>query len=134
MHSFPLDWSHFEEFCRRLITKEDFKDVYVFTGPAYLPKKDGESKKYYVKYEIIGNPPNIAVPTHFYKVILAIKDKIDGDGHLYALGAYILPNERISNDTPLQTFDIPLDALERATGLTFFNQFIKDSSIDLCKE
>ncbi|CAG8591402.1 6274_t:CDS:2 [Funneliformis mosseae] len=127
-------WAHFEEFCRRLITKEEFKSVYVFTGPAYLPKKDEKDQKFYVKYEIIGNPPNIAVPTHYFKVILATKDDSSKpDGELHALGAFLLPNDRISNTTPLQTFDVPLDALERTTGLTFFDQAIKDSSIHLCK-
>lgn len=45
--------------------------IFIFTGPLWVPKekqcKDGKTR-YYVDYEVIGNPPNIAVPTHFFKV------------------------------------------------------------------
>lgn len=57
-------WFYFEEFVRSLTT--NFDDVYVITGPLYLPKIQ-EDGRYYVKYEVIGDPPNTAVPTHFYK-------------------------------------------------------------------
>jgi endonuclease G, mitochondrial len=108
-----------------LIYNEGFKDVYVFTGPAYLPKRDENDKKYYVKYEVIGN---IAVPTHFYKVILAVKDDLS------ALGTFLMPNQRIIGSTPLEVFRIELDDLERLTGLSFFDQPTKDSSVYLCSE
>ncbi|CAB4374415.1 unnamed protein product [Rhizophagus irregularis] len=121
-------WAHFEEFCRRLIYKEGFENVYVFTGPAYLPKK--ENDKWYVKYEMIGS---IAVPTHFYKVILADRaDRDDPKKRFYALGAFLMPNERISDTTPLQVYNVTLDSLERTTGLTFLNQDIVDKSVPLC--
>ena len=112
-----------------MINKEGFKDVYVFTGTAYLPKQDNIDKKYYVKYEVIGDPPNVAVPTHFYKVILAVRDDNSS-----ALGAFLMPNERISDSTLLEVFKIELDDLERITGLSFLNQSIIDSSVYLCSE
>jgi hypothetical protein len=42
--------------------------VYVVTGPLYLPNLVENGRKY-VKYEVIG-PNDVAVPTHFFKVIL----------------------------------------------------------------
>ena len=60
-------WSHFEDFVRRLTNKYD--DVRVMTGPLYLPKL-GADGKYRVTYEVIGSPPNIAVPTHFFKLVV----------------------------------------------------------------
>ncbi|GBB87213.1 hypothetical protein RclHR1_13650007 [Rhizophagus clarus] len=121
-------WAHFEEFCRRLIYNEGFENIYVFTGPAYLPKK--ENDKWYVKYEVIGST---SVPTHFYKVILADRaNKNDLSKRFYALGAFLMPNERISDTTPLKVYEVSLDDLERVTGLTFLNQYIKDSSVPLC--
>jgi endonuclease G len=63
-------WAQFERFTRHLTNF--FDDVYVFTGPLYLPKKDEKDGHYYVKYRVLGNPPNTSVPTHFFKVILAI--------------------------------------------------------------
>jgi hypothetical protein len=59
---------------------------------------------------LVGNPPNVAVPTHFYKVIFAEDGKIGGQ---VSLGAFVLPNARIANDKPLQDFEVPLEAVER---------------------
>ncbi|KAJ3265072.1 nuclease, partial [Borealophlyctis nickersoniae] len=92
-------WFLFENFARSL-TKE-FDDVYVVTGPLYLPKQE-EDGKYYVKYQVIGDPPNTSVPTHFYKVILAVKNDKP------ALSAFVLPNEPIG-EVPLTEYETPLD-------------------------
>lgn len=116
-----------ENFCRSLT--KTYPDVYVFTGPLYLPHQEADGK-YYVKYQVIGNPPNVAVPTHFYKVILAQKN-----GY-YHVGAFVLPNQVISDDVPLTNFQVPLDAVERGAGLTFFDGMgpHKGSLGDLCKD
>ncbi|KFY48457.1 hypothetical protein V496_10269, partial [Pseudogymnoascus sp. VKM F-4515 (FW-2607)] len=106
-------WAHFEDFCRRLTTR--YPSVRVVTGPLYLPKRDADGK-WRVSYEVIGNPPNIAVPTHFYKVIFAEDGKVGGQ---VAIGAFVLPNARIPNDKPLAEFEVPVEAVERASGLEF---------------
>ena len=54
-------WAHFEDFCRRLTQR--YPSVRIVTGPLYLPRKDPTDNKWYVKYEMIGNPPSVAVPT-----------------------------------------------------------------------
>ncbi|KAI7881063.1 hypothetical protein K492DRAFT_161992 [Lichtheimia hyalospora FSU 10163] len=119
-------WAHVENFCRTL-TKQ-FQDVYVFTGPLYLPHQESDGK-YYVKYQVIGNPaPNVAVPTHFYKVIMTHKNG------KYHSAAFVLPNQPIPDSTPLDNFRVPLNAVERGAGLVFFDQVNKDSIGDLCKE
>ncbi|KAJ1651356.1 nuclease [Dispira simplex] len=108
-------WAYFETFTRRL-TKH-FSDVYVFTGPLYLPKPiPGSSGRFKMEFEVIGNPPNVAVPTHFYKVIVAR----DAQGS-YALEGFVLPNAIIPDDTPLDSFVTPIDAIEKAAGLIFFD-------------
>ncbi|KAG1198259.1 hypothetical protein G6F35_012663 [Rhizopus arrhizus] len=101
-------WAHLEHFCRSLTQK--FSDVYVFTGPLYLPHQEADGK-FYVKYQMIGNPPNVAVPTHFYKVIMTHHQG------KYSVGAFVLPNQPISDNMPLEAFKVPLDAVERGTGL-----------------
>ncbi|OBT68168.1 hypothetical protein VE03_02323 [Pseudogymnoascus sp. 23342-1-I1] len=106
-------WAHFEDFCRRLTTR--YPSVRIVTGPLYLPKRDADGK-WRVSYEVIGNPPNIAVPTHFYKVIFAEDGKVGGQ---VAIGAFVLPNARIPNDKPLSEFEVPVEAVERASGLEF---------------
>jgi len=104
-------------------------------------------------HEVIGNPPNVAVPTHFAKVILASKplspqtpEKLE-----VSSGAFVLPNAVISNETPLTSFVVPgmsdqswlnhshvifcgtVDAVERAAGLTLFSDEIKSGSKHLCQ-
>jgi endonuclease G, mitochondrial len=122
-----LDWAHLENFCRALT--KSFQDVYVYTGPLYLPHQEADGK-FYVKYQVIGNPPNVAVPTHFFKVILTHKN-----GN-YSAAAFVLPNARIPDSTPLEAFRVPIDAVERGAGLTFFNGMGegKNGLRDLCKD
>lgn len=100
-------WAHFEDFCRRLTSH--YPSVRIVTGPLYLPKR-GEDGKWRVSYEVIGQPPNVAVPTHFYKVIFAEDGKPGGS---VSLGAFVLPNARIANDKPLTDFEVPVEAIER---------------------
>jgi endonuclease G len=63
-------WARFEYMVRGLTKKYD--DVYVCTGPAFMPEEMGQGK-HYVMYRVLGSPPNVAVPTHFYKVIVATR-------------------------------------------------------------
>lgn len=107
-------WAHFEDFCRRLTDR--YPSVRIVTGPLYLPKRDPADGKWYTKYEMIGNPPSVAVPTHFYKVIFAEDGRVSGN---VALGAFVLPNAVIPNDKPITDFEVPLEAVERASGLEF---------------
>ncbi|KAH8673585.1 hypothetical protein BX600DRAFT_508834 [Xylariales sp. PMI_506] len=109
-------WAHFEDFCRRLTVR--YPSVRIVTGPLYLPKKDPADNKWYVRYEVIGNPPNVAVPTHFYKVIFA-EDSANKTGGPVAIGAFVLPNAPIPNEKPITDFEVPLEAVERASGLEF---------------
>ncbi|CCH58376.1 hypothetical protein TBLA_0A05830 [Henningerozyma blattae CBS 6284] len=126
-------WAHFEYFCRGLTKK--YNDVFIVTGPLYLPKKDPKDGKFRVTYEVIGNPPNIAVPTHFFKLIVAGKDiKSVGSSEDVVVGAFVLPNEPISNETKLTDFQVPVNALERASGLEFLKNFPMNKRKMLCQE
>lgn len=63
----------------------------------------------------------MAVPTHFYKVILA-ENKSQGGvppsqtNADHIVGAFVLPNQPIDPTTPLTAFAVPLTALEQASG------------------
>lgn len=141
-------WAHTEDFVRRLVGR--FGDVYVFTLPLYLPRQSADGK-WRVSYEVIGDPPNISVPTHFAKVIYAsgkpaststaplpLSSRGGGGGLLglgtgaTALGAFVMPNAVIPNEAPLTSFVVPVEAVERAAGLTLFPASIKSSSRPLC--
>lgn len=121
-------WAHFEDFCRRLTSF--YPSVRIVTGPLYLPKRDVDGT-WKVSYEVIGSPPNIAVPTHFYKVIFAEDGRLGGN---VSLGAFVLPNDKIPNDKPLQDFEVPIEALERASGLEFAGLLPPARRKSLCKE
>ncbi|KAI1467273.1 uncharacterized protein F4812DRAFT_451554 [Daldinia caldariorum] len=122
-------WAHLEDFCRGLTTR--YPSVRVVTGPLYLPKRDPTDNKWYVRYEVIGNPPNVAVPTHFYKVVFAEDGKAGGN---VAIGAFVLPNARIPNDKPLTDFEVPVEAVERASGLEFAAKLPAQRRRRLCSE
>ncbi|KAI9659372.1 MAG: nuclease [Bathelium mastoideum] len=121
-------WAHFEDFCRRLTTH--YPSVRIVTGPLYLPRKERDGK-WRVSYEVIGDPPNIAVPTHFYKVIFGEDGKTGGN---VALGAFVLPNAPIDSGKPLQDFEVPLGAVERASGLDFASKLPDTRKKRLCQE
>lgn len=121
-------WAHFEDFCRRLTKR--YPSVRIVTGPLYLPKREADGK-WRVSYEVIGSPPNIAVPTHFYKVIFAEDGLVGGQ---VAVGAFVLPNAHIPNDKPLQEFEVPLEAIERASGLEFAEKLPSTRRKGLCLE
>ncbi|KAH7065959.1 hypothetical protein BKA63DRAFT_168103 [Paraphoma chrysanthemicola] len=121
-------WAHFEDFCRRLT--HSYPSVRVVTGPLYLPKRDADGK-WRVSYEVIGSPPNVAVPTHFYKVIFAEDGTLGGK---VALGAFVLPNAVIANSKPLIDFEVPIEAVERASGLEFATKLAPERRKRLCQE
>ena len=123
-------WAHFEEFCRRLT--KTYPSVRIITGPLYLPQKTPDGK-WKVEYEVIGNPPNVAVPTHFYKIILG-EGKGGSQAGSVAVGAFILPNKEISNNTPLTEFEVPVEVVERASGLEFLGKLDVASRRKLCGE
>lgn len=88
-------WNRLEMHVRQLARK--YKNVYVCTGPLYLPRLENDGKKY-VKYQVIG-PNHVAVPTHFFKVVVGETENAELD-----LESYVMPNMAIADDTPLGAF------------------------------
>ncbi|KAL2859625.1 hypothetical protein BJX68DRAFT_117291 [Aspergillus pseudodeflectus] len=123
-------WAHFEDFCRNLTKK--YPSVRIVTGPLYLPARDADGK-WRVSYEVIGTPPNVAVPTHFYKIIYAEEAPGLPSGKV-ALGAFVLPNARIPNQKRLADFEVPIEAVERASGLEFASNLDAARRKRLCQE
>jgi endonuclease G len=152
------DWAYLEQFCRDLT--KNFTDVYVYSGPLFLPQlatthasssseayaladskiefdEDGAIKviskvlntkdKYRMQYDMIGaNGPTIAVPTHYFKILLVT------NGTDYASGAFVLPNQAIDHAIPLDRFLVDLTAIEKASGLTFFQSLDRTTFTKLC--
>ncbi|KAI0781209.1 hypothetical protein BD413DRAFT_600616 [Trametes elegans] len=125
-------WAYLEDWCRRLTSS--FADVYIFTIPLYLPKLDTDGK-WRVTHEVIGSPPNISVPTHFAKVVLTSKPSSPSRPDILEIstGAFVLPNAVIPDEAKLENFVVPVDAVERAAGLTLFSDAVKANSKHICK-
>jgi endonuclease G len=104
-------WLKLEKYARELTKSYD--TVYVTTGPLFLPKK-GRNGKRYVHYEVIGSN-DVAVPTHYFKVLQAKKKKT------IHTQAFIIPNEPIPEDYPLENFAVTLQKVEKAAGIIFQN-------------
>lgn len=135
-----LDWSYVEGFVRDLT--QNFSDVYVYTGPLFLPQAMDDATKYYlnqedagtknpgyqITYPMLGTVPNVAVPTHFYKIVLA---PVGSD---YAMAAFVLPNQKIDSKTALTDFKVDLQSIERASGLLFFEKLDRSKFKDLCTQ
>lgn len=105
-------WSKLEKHVRDLT--HQYHNVYVITGPLYLPYQEG--KRRFVKYQVIGQN-DVAVPSHFFKVIM-LEDK-QGQREVRA---YILPNAVVASNTPLDNFRTTAQKIEKSAGLLLFNQ------------
>ncbi|XP_061880117.1 endonuclease G, mitochondrial-like [Entelurus aequoreus] len=112
-------WNNLEKLCRSLTKR--YANVYVCTGPLYLPRQEADGKLY-VRYQVLGRN-HIAVPTHFFKVL--ILEQVQGEG--VELRSYVLPNEPVDEKIPLERFLVPIETIERASGLLFVPNIMKRS-------
>lgn len=115
----------------------------IFTCTLLRQEADG---KLYVRYQVIGRN-HVAVPTHFFKVSspfgamwfavyqdatqslppqVLILEKADGSG--VELRSYVLPNEPVEEKVPLEHFLVPIEMVERASGLLFVPNIMKRTS------
>src|SRR5690242_3247847 len=94
-------WNELEKHVRHLARKH--RNVYICTGPLYLPRKDAVDGHLYVKYRVIG-ATHVSVPTHFFKceycscwmrwyIYAAIL--IERDDGQFERETYLMPNEVI---------------------------------------
>ncbi|KAJ8006078.1 hypothetical protein DPEC_G00124530 [Dallia pectoralis] len=109
-------WNNLEKYCRSLC--KHYMNVYVCTGPLYLPRHEHDGKMY-VKYQVIGKT-HVAVPTHFFKVVILEKQRGDVE-----LRSYVMPNTPVDDKTPLERFLVPIESIERASGLLFVPNIMK---------
>lgn len=120
LHSFNSGhWEKLERYVRELTNQYD--KVHVFSIPLYLPHEEGDKK--YVHYQVIGKN-NVAVPTHFAKVIFA------GDKTF----AFMLPHEDIDSKVPLEDFSVTLQDIEKASGFIFLPQKQKEGQLNKLKK
>ncbi|MBS0615990.1 MAG: DNA/RNA non-specific endonuclease [Verrucomicrobia bacterium] len=103
-------WSQLEKYVRTRAMQ--YQVLHVYTGPLYLPHTEADGKRY-VKYEVIG-ANDVAVPTHFFKVLIGEKTNGGRD-----IEAYIVPNSVLPKDADHSTYRSSLEKVQKAAG-TFF--------------
>lgn len=120
-------WARFERWVQSCTKQYD--DVWVVTGPLYLPRPVAPGAKDWVmQHPMLGQAPHLmAVPTHFFKLILAEKKETGGKKSTVAAAAFVMPNCPIAESDPMTAYAVPLSALEEAAGLVFFPKLIGDA-------
>ncbi|WPO80506.1 DNA/RNA non-specific endonuclease [Flavobacterium sp. KACC 22761] len=91
-------WNRIEQKTRYFAQK--YNDIYIVTGGIL---KDSDKK--------IGTE-NVAVPKYFYKIVLA------KSGKEHKAIAFLVPNE--DSDKSIYDFVVPIETLEKMTGIDFF--------------
>lgn len=99
-------WKNLEDAVRGWVERRG--PLTIITGPVFLPEGA------FVRYRIIGQN-RVAVPTHFFKIVVDTQDPSRPD----AL-AFLLPNENLSG-RDFREFLTTIDEIEAATGLNFLS-------------
>ena len=98
-------WKSLEERIRKIVDRS--LSVSVVTGPLFLPENG------IVSYRVIGEG-SVAVPTHFFKVIIIEESK-----GVFTREAYVLPNSELAGNTPLDDYKVSVRRIEEVAGLVF---------------
>lgn len=106
-------WVHFEQKVREWAAEAE--DLYVFTGPLFLPEATEEGGKKFVRFQVIGKN-QVAVPSHFFKVMVREKGPHDVE-----VQAFIVPHRPMNGDIRYSDYLVSVDEVERQSGLDFFN-------------
>ena len=112
-------WNMLEMYVR--FRAKGSNNLWVCTGPLYLPKIDLSDGKKYIKYQVIGDN-GVSVPTHFFKVLIIE----NSDGSL-DLESFVMANQETDPKIPLRAFMVPIDSIERAAGFLIFHQIPRNS-------
>ena len=89
----------------------------------FSSRLDPVDNKLYVKYQVIGSN-QVAVPTHFFKVIIG--QQHNGQLDIYS---YLMPNEPIDNATPLEEFLVAPELIEQNAGFLITTEKIHKDKI-----
>lgn len=106
-------WNELEKYARARVRQ--YGEAWIVTGPVFLPTR--EDGKMFIRHEVIGKN-NVAVPTHFFKVILYQSQPSGGDFHLEC---FLMPNAEIASSQSVKDFRIDPSVVERAAGILLFN-------------
>jgi len=112
-------WSKLEDQVRTLVKKHG--SIWIFTGPLYLDSLDQRI----APKEQIG-PHNVAVPTHFFKIILC--EHADGQREMFA---FVMKNQLEKLPGTPKDYVVTVRKVEELSGLNFFHRLPDDEETRL---
>ncbi|KAL7561044.1 hypothetical protein ACA910_011881 [Epithemia clementina (nom. ined.)] len=114
--------------------------TYVVTGPLWLPKRQVAERKFQFQFLALGQPPQtVAVPTHFYKVVVVVQERAVANSNneisipqIKAFSCFVVPNEsnsysnnnRKNTESSFARYLVCWTDLEAVTGLEFFPNWV----------
>jgi endonuclease G, mitochondrial len=116
-------WAQLERWVQKVVKENERnkQDTCVVSGPLWMPIKQTGDKLFEYRYSAIGTPPSlVSVPTHFYKIVVAIERK---SFQIVRFACFVIPNQDVTKGTTrreLIDFLVPWTAIEAVTGLHFF--------------
>ncbi|XP_068159984.1 endonuclease G, mitochondrial [Drosophila tropicalis] len=105
-------WLRLEHYVRDLAMETG--SVYVYTGPLFMPQRI-TFRNWAIRHHVMGMN-TIAVPTHFFKVI--ISEERDA---LPRMEGYVVPNADIDKEMDLNSFMSDIRDIEHFAGLKFYD-------------
>lgn len=102
-------WAKLEDEVRAVA--ENTGSIWIYTGALFL---DDEGRKS-APHQFIG-PDSVAVPTHFFKVIL-----VEHAPASHEMFAFILKNQEAPQPGALVNYQVTVDSVQRVSGLDFFD-------------
>ena len=114
-----ITWSHLENEVRTLTKKHG--SIWIFTGPLYLDSVNHKSEP----KDHVG-PHNVAVPTHFFKVILC--EHSDGQREMFA---FVMKNQLEKLAGISKDYIVTVRQVEELSGFNFFHRLPDDEEARL---
>ena len=119
-------WNSLEEWIRRLVHSDEAtaganSNIYVVTGPLWLPRRQVENGKFEYRHLGLGRPPSlVTVPTHFFKAVVVVNEHDNTQNHIVRFACFVIGNEENCPSKKLEDYVVPWKDLETVTGLQFF--------------
>ena len=102
-------WARLEEQVRAVA--ENAGSIWVYTGALFLDDKGRISPP----HQFLG-PDSVAVPTHFFKVVLVERGPAN-----HEMFAFIMKNQPTKVSGPPASYQVTVDSVQRVSGLDFFD-------------
>lgn len=120
------DWANLEDWTRNIAKKahkEQGATTYVVSGPMWLPKRQIGDKAFQYVYPALGKPPSlVSVPSHFFKIVVVVKDQT-----IINFACFVMANVEPEYGRNLQDYLVRWTDLEAVTGLHFFPNLVSDA-------